>query len=66
MDTHADAHIPVNSQTRTNACAYVSMNTPTHMLPVGLFYHIIIAGRGSLALCCSPKSACYVSQEKMR
>lgn len=66
MDTHIDAHVHACELTNLNkcGCAQTSMHTPTHTLPVGLFYHIIMAGRGSLALCCSPKAACNVSRER--
>jgi len=65
-DTHTDAHVHACELTNLNKCgrAHISMHTPTHTLPVGLFYHIIMAGRGSLALCCSPKAACNVSRER--
>lgn len=54
--------MPVNSGTQTNADVHTYPCTPS--LPVGLFYHIIIVGRGSLALCCSPKAACNVSRDR--
>lgn len=66
MDTHIDAHVHACELANLNkcVCAHTSMRTPTRYLPVGLFYHIIMAGRGSLALCCSPKAACNVSRER--
>lgn len=65
-DTQIDAHVHAYELTNLNKCgfAHTSMHTPTRTLPVGLFYHIIMAGRGSLALCCSPEAACNVSRQR--
>lgn len=55
-------YIPAGSKT-----VHVSMDVATQTQPVGLFYHIIAAGRGSLALCCSQKTVWNVSRgKKMR
>jgi len=68
-DTHVDAHMRATELKNLNKFvrALMSMHAPTHILPVDVFYHIIMAGRGSPALCCSPKTACNVSRvKKMR
>lgn len=60
LDTQIDVHMHAYELKHECGFAHISMQTPT--LPVSLFYHIIMAGRGSLALYCSPKATCNVSR----